>query len=107
VGCVACKEDKPTLGGTEEKPAPRSPTPSTDCAASIDDASKALRRALQYKATSDQPAKLCSACVQFIANKYGTCGGGCKLITGPVLPGGSCLSYAPVTSDAASPVKAL
>lgn len=63
--------------------------------APIDDASKSLRRALQYKEKADAPEKACKGCVQFEAGKYAECGG-CKLFTGAVSPEGSCLSFAPL-----------
>ncbi|MCA2980177.1 MAG: hypothetical protein INH41_08385 [Myxococcaceae bacterium] len=66
-------------------------------AAPIDDTSKGLRRALQYKEKSDDAAKKCSGCVQFEAAKYGGCGA-CKLFTGAVNPNGVCLSYAPLAA---------
>ncbi len=70
--------------------------------APIDEASKGLRRALQYKEKSDTPGKVCSGCAQFEAKKYGDCGG-CKLITGAINPEGICLSYAPLQAPAAAP----
>jgi hypothetical protein len=74
-----------------------------DCMQDIDEGSKTLRRTLQYKSKAVVPEKHCSACAQFIPNKYGACGGGCKLIPGPVKPEGGCLSFAPIGSDAAPP----
>jgi hypothetical protein len=63
-------------------------------AAPIDEASKSLRRALQYKEKSAEAGKNCAGCAQFEAAKFGACGG-CKLFTGAVNPAGHCLSYAP------------
>ncbi len=62
--------------------------------APIDDASKQMRRALQYKEKSAEAGKNCKGCAQFEAAKYGDCGA-CKLFTGAVNPEGYCLSYAP------------
>ena len=62
--------------------------------APIDEASKGLRRALQYKEKSAEAGKNCLGCAQYNAGTYGDCGG-CKLFTGAVNPGGHCLSYAP------------
>ncbi len=72
--------------------------PTIQCAeGGIDDASKQMRRALQYKAKSDSD-KNCVGCVQYVAApKDGECGG-CKLFTGPVNPEGYCLSFAPKTA---------
>jgi hypothetical protein len=62
--------------------------------APIDEASKGLRRALQYKEKSAEAGKNCLGCAQYNVGTYGDCGG-CKLFTGAVNPGGHCLSYAP------------
>jgi len=66
----------------------------------VDEAARQMRRTVQYKEKSDQPGKNCSNCSQFIANKYGDCGG-CKLFDGGVSPGGLCLSYAPLGAPGA------
>lgn len=80
-------------------PAPAAAAGPESCkaAAPIDDASKSLRRALQYKEKSDQADKKCSGCAQFEGKKYGDCGA-CKLFTGAVNPNGVCLSYAPIAA---------
>ena len=70
-----------------------------DCYSPVDDASKATRRTLQYKAEAVDPVKHCSACAQFNAGQYGDCGG-CKLFSGPVKPNGGCLSWAPKNGEA-------
>lgn len=62
--------------------------------APIDETSKGLRRALQYKEKSAEAQKNCKGCAQFEAGKYGDCGA-CKLFTGAVNPEGHCLSFAP------------
>lgn len=62
----------------------------------IDDASKTMRRALQYKEKTDTPEKKCSGCVQYVAAAAGAECGGCKLFTGPVNPNGVCLSWVPI-----------
>lgn len=66
----------------------------------IDDAARQLRRNLQYREKSDQPGKKCALCAQFLAGKYGECGG-CKLFDGGVNPEGVCLSFAPLGAPAA------
>jgi hypothetical protein len=71
-----------------------------DCTASIDDNSKNQRRLLQYRSPAADPAKHCSACAQYVDGQYGDCGGGCKLIPGPVKPTAGCLSFAPKGADA-------
>jgi len=72
-----------------------------DCNAAIDDASKTMRKTLQYADKAAVPEKHCSACAQFTAGAYGDCGS-CKLFTGPVNPNGGCLSFAP---KSAAPAK--
>lgn len=76
-------------------------TPAIDC--TIDDQSKTTRRTLQYNDKAVSPEKMCKNCAQFEPGKYGDCGGGCKVITGPVQPGGGCLSFAPKGGDGGSP----
>ena len=98
----ACKGNDAPSGGTSA-PAPAANATPDDCSKDIDETSLTLRRTLQYKAKSDSPDKRCVTCAQFIADKYGACGGGCKLITGAIKPNGTCLSYAP--SNAAAPAK--
>jgi hypothetical protein len=73
-----------------------------DCNATIDDTSRAMRRTTQYKDKAVVPEKHCSACAQYIAGKYGDCGG-CKLFTGPVQPNGGCLSFAPIGAEGGAP----
>lgn len=68
------------------------------CAAKIevDETAATLRRTLQYKEKADDPAKKCSVCAQFEAERYAGLGcGGCKLFAGAVNPEGGCLSFAP------------
>ena len=94
-GSGATATTKPGGGGSVE-----------ECNALIDDASRTLRKSLQYKTKSDTPGKNCAICAQYTADKYGACGGGCKLITGPVKPTGVCLSFAPLGGDGgAAPAK--
>ena len=99
---AACKKDEPAdpnagAGGNTAN------NGAADCTQDIDDGSKTMRRNLQYKSKAAIPEKHCSACAQFIPNKYAACGGGCKLIAGPVKPEGGCLSFAPIGADAAPP----
>lgn len=102
---VAAKPPEPAAKPAEpaapaDPAAPAQPTAAANgdlnCkeAAPIDEASKGLRRALQYKEKSAEAGKNCAGCAQFEAAKFGACGG-CKLFTGAVNPGGHCLSYAP------------
>ncbi len=91
--------------GAEQAAAPAAaPTPAAgglcQFRVPVDEAAKQMRRNLQYREKSDDPNKHCSACSQFIAGKYGDCGG-CKLFDGGVSPGGVCLSFAPLGAPAA------
>ena len=70
---------------------------SCKAAAPIDEQSKTMRRALQYKEKTDDQAKRCDKCLQFEAKKFGDCGQ-CKIFTGAVNPGGFCLSFAPIAA---------
>jgi hypothetical protein len=101
---VGCKDGGSSggSGGGGGGAAPAGPTSLADCNALIDDASRLLRKNLQYKPKSDNPDKVCSKCAQFTPEKFGVCGGACKLIPGPVKPVGGCLSFAPIGSDAAA-----
>jgi hypothetical protein len=83
--------------------APAAPLTCND-KAPIDDTSKAIRTALQYKEKFDVPEKKCSGCLQFEAKKFGDCGG-CKLFTGAVSPDGVCLSFVVATAAPAAPAK--
>ncbi len=100
---VGCKENNPPPAG-EKAPAAGGPAAPTveECNAMVDDASRTLRKSLQYKPVSDQPDKKCSTCAQFTPEKFGACGGGCKLIPGPVKPGGNCTSWVAIGSPAGS-----
>jgi hypothetical protein len=77
--------------GPAKPPTPAAPLTCTD-KAPIDDTSKSIRAALQYKEKFDVAEKKCSGCLQFEAKKFGDCGG-CKLFTGAVSPDGVCLSF--------------
>jgi hypothetical protein len=100
-GLEACS--KGGSGGPTGDTKPGDPKAGTlDCNSTIDEASKTLRGALQYKKEAADPAKKCNACAQYDEKKYGDCGG-CKLFTGPVQPNGSCLSFAAKEAGAAKP----
>lgn len=74
-----------------------------DCKSQIDEASKNTRRTLQYNDKATDSTKMCKNCAQFEAGKYKECGGGCKVITGPVKPEGGCLAFAPKAADGGPP----
>ena len=97
----ACKKPAPAGSGA-------GPGSASECDAQIDDAAKQARQTLQYFDKAVVPEKHCSACAQFIPGKYGECGGGCKVVGGPINPNGGCLAFAPLGGDggaAASPAK--
>jgi hypothetical protein len=53
------------------------------------------RNALRYADRSPDPKKTCEACTQWIPEtQEGVCGG-CKLLKGPIHPGGTCRAFAP------------
>ena len=47
---------------------------------------------LAYVEASTTPGKNCSNCQQFIASMPGACGT-CKIVKGPINPGGNCKSF--------------
>ena len=60
---------------------------------SLSAADAQVRTALAYVDTSTEAGKTCSNCQQFIpAPAAGSCGT-CKVVKGPINPGGNCKSY--------------
>ena len=51
-----------------------------------------VRTSLAYVDTSTDPAKTCSKCQQFLVGPPGACGT-CKVVKGPINPGGNCKSF--------------
>jgi hypothetical protein len=88
----ACKKDEGGAGGTGGT--------GGGCNTPTDETSKTMRKTLQYKDNTDNPAKRCDGCAQYTVKTFGDCGG-CKLFTGPVKPEGVCLSFAPIAPGAA------
>ena len=94
-------EPAPTAAPSAAAPPPTAaPTGPQTCETAVDAASTQLRASVQYKDVANPPEKNCAACAQFLAGKYGECGG-CNLFTGPVKPGGGCLAFAPRDPNAA------
>lgn len=91
-GAEGCKSSN---GGSGEGDKKESGAKAQDCKASIDEASRTSRRTLQYVDKAAVQEKNCAACAQFVPDQYGACGGGCKVITGPVKAEGGCLAFAP------------
>lgn len=52
------------------------------------------RNKLAYSDVAADPAKTCDACQQFVPAANGDGCGGCKIMKGPIHPGGSCRSFA-------------
>jgi phosphodiesterase/alkaline phosphatase D-like protein len=52
-----------------------------------------VRQLLLYTDTSPEPAKTCSNCSQFIPNPAGNACGACKVVKGPIHPGGHCKTW--------------
>lgn len=97
-----CSKDKPAGPEADPKAGAGGGGGAKDCNSTIDDASKAQRKTLQYKKVATVPEKKCTACAQYIEKSYGDCGG-CKLFTGPVQPEGGCLSFAPKGAEGGVP----
>ena len=102
---VACSQEKKGVPAKKAMPAkkeaPKSmpaaaaaPAGGDGCSDAVDDTSKKLRATLQYVEKSAAEGKMCSNCLQYNEPAGGKKCGGCKLFTGPVQPGGYCLSWA-------------
>lgn len=92
-------------GGTQAGSAAAPKAQSCSEKGEIDDAAANLRKVLQYKDKTDNPAKKCVDCAQYEPAKYGDCGG-CKLFAGGVNNDGVCLSFAPKAAPGAAPAAA-
>lgn len=57
------------------------------------DADKSARKTLKYVDQSPEAAKNCTNCLQFVAAAPDACGT-CKVLKGPVAPGGYCSTWA-------------
>ena len=79
-GPVGCSKSKPALACTDTSAL--SPTDVT------------IRTSLGYVDTSTEPGKMCSACLQFLPGTPDACGA-CKIVKGPINPGGYCKSFSP------------
>jgi hypothetical protein len=53
-----------------------------------------VRLSLAYADVAPDPTKMCIGCQQFLAGPPDACGT-CKVLRGPVGPGGSCKAFAP------------
>lgn len=95
----ACNKDQGS--GGQGGSTSQGSTSAGGCNTPIEEASKQLRKTLQYKEKADNPEKVCKACAQYDTGKFGDCGG-CKLFQGPVKPEGGCLSFAPKSAAPAA-----
>lgn len=77
------------FGAACNKPAP---PPSCMDTSGLAPADVQLRAMLKYADVSTQPGKACSGCKQFNAGAPNACGT-CKILKGPVSPGGYCSSF--------------
>lgn len=89
-GAAGCKQNQGSEGDTKS-----SGNKAKDCTSSLDEAAKTQRRTLQYVDKAAVPEKNCAACAQFVPGQFADCGGGCKVLPGPVKPEGGCLAFAP------------
>lgn len=94
LGLAACDDKKGGGGAGGAGTASTGATGANSCNSAVDDASKTMRKTLQYADKATDAAKQCKGCAQYTAGAFGDCGG-CKLFTGPVKPEGGCLSFAP------------
>ena len=65
---------------------------------SLAPADVAIRTSLAYVDTSTEPGKTCTTCQQFIAPAAAGACGTCKVVKGPINPGGYCKSFVPKTT---------
>ena len=61
----------------------------------LSDAEKATRTTNNYVDKSADAAKVCSGCALYEAPAAGAACGACKVIKGPISPGGGCNLFAP------------
>ncbi len=80
-GAAACGRDEPK------------PLVCTDTTG-LTPADVTIRAVLAYVDVSTQPGKVCASCQQFIPTIPNACGT-CKVLKGPVNPGGNCKSFVP------------
>ena len=60
----------------------------------LTDQEKQMRGALQYVEVTDIPDKRCDNCQLYILPEGASACGACKILKGPVTPGGHCTSWA-------------
>ena len=69
----------------------KAPLACTDTSA-LSAADLSVRTSLQYVDISTEPGKMCSNCQQFLPAAADQCGA-CKVVKGPINPGGYCKSF--------------
>jgi hypothetical protein len=82
-GATACKEKTPPLACTDTS--------------ALSPADLQIRTVLAYVDTSMEPGKTCSGCQQFLPAATNACGA-CKVVKGPINPGGNCKSFVAKTT---------
>jgi hypothetical protein len=56
-----------------------------------------VRETLAYNDRTPDPNKACDRCVQYTSGPSSEACGGCKVLKGPICPGGTCKVFAPRT----------
>lgn len=93
-------------GGKESAPQTAAPPAASEAVADagcndlsgLTEQEKQMRGALQYVEVSPDPEKRCDNCQLYIAPEEGVACGSCKILKGPVAPGGHCTSWAALPS---------
>ncbi len=87
--------------GGKEAATPDVPAAASDAVAGacndltgLTDQEKQMRGALQYIEVTDIPDKRCDNCQLYIQPEGASACGACKILKGPVTPGGHCTSWA-------------
>ncbi len=78
IGATGCKEKTPPLACTDTS--------------ALSPADLQVRTLLAYVDASMEPGKTCSVCQQFLPAAPNACGA-CKVVKGPINPGGNCKSF--------------
>ncbi len=90
-----CKKDSGQPASTGARTA-GGPTGLSKCAdvSGLNESQLKTRESLKYVDETPQPPKRCDNCMLYIVNGPAGCGG-CKVLPGPVMPGGWCSAWAP------------
>jgi hypothetical protein len=89
----ACgKKEEQTPALQTAQPAIEEADPCTDLTGLTED-EKQLRATFEYVAKTPDPEKLCTNCGFWVEPEAGAPCGGCKVIKGPIHPGGYCKTW--------------